>query len=272
MTCVCKRDGCSIKPTGDSLDARLLILLAHDQLGTWTQELDAELAHVVIALRGGPDDVSNLVRDVQALGLKRAIEKLLAHHPEAKHLVDQSTALLFLDIDGVLNTVQSYQRDDYFTRPVEPELMARLNRILRATAAKVVVSSSWRILPNHREILQSAGLEAEIVGATCSISDSMYPSAGRAGEILTWIETESPSAPTYVVALDDDADVAPLGEHFVWTNIHIGLTDTNVERAIHVLTKMPWLSSYAKIKASITCLTNNVGPRFDNLRYIGKRR
>lgn len=263
MACVCKRDGCSLKPIGESLDARLLILLAHDQLGTWTQELDAELAHVVIALRGEPTDGPMHVAHPMALGLKRAIAKLLAHHPEAKHLVDQSTALLFLDIDGVLNTVESYQRDDYFTRPVEPEFMARLNRILRATAAKVVVSSSWRMLPNHREILQSAGLdvEAEIVGATCSISDSLYPSAGRAGEILTWIETEAPKAPTYVVALDDDADVAPLGEHFVWTNIHIGLTDANVERAIHVLTKMPWLSSYAKIKANI-----------DNLRYIGKRR
>lgn len=115
MAYVCKRDGCGLKPIGDSIDARLLILVAHDQLGTWTQELDAELAHVVIALRGEPTDVAMHAAHPMALGLKRAIEKLLAHHPEAKHLFDQSTALLFLDIDGVLNTVQSYQRDDYFT-------------------------------------------------------------------------------------------------------------------------------------------------------------
>lgn len=47
--------------------------------------------------------------------------------------------LIFLDIDGVLDTYASrYQLD--------PVLMARLGTLLERSGAKIVVSSSWRAM------------------------------------------------------------------------------------------------------------------------------
>lgn len=66
-----------------------------------------------------------------------------------------SAPVLFLDIDGVLNSARWFSvraggdNRDGLTREeyqIDPDAVAILNRILGATGAHVVVSSTWRLL------------------------------------------------------------------------------------------------------------------------------
>ena len=90
--------------------------------------------------------------------------------------------LIFLDIDGVLNS------HDYFLkrysetgkmqggiRPesIDPDALRRLERILEETDAKIIVSSTWRLgqtVEQLQDLLESAGFlyPETIVGRTGS--------------------------------------------------------------------------------------------------------
>ena len=53
-------------------------------------------------------------------------------------------AVLFLDIDGVLHPVDA-EEDEFFGGPQ----MEQLHRIVEASGAQVVLSSTWRLSPVH---------------------------------------------------------------------------------------------------------------------------
>lgn len=54
--------------------------------------------------------------------------------------------IVFLDIDGVLNTPAT-PKSTKESRIVDPVLLARLNKSLQATNAVVVLTSTWRHEP-----------------------------------------------------------------------------------------------------------------------------
>src|SRR5687767_10572458 len=56
--------------------------------------------------------------------------------------------IVFLDIDGVLNTRRSCHAQRGRPRPFDVDAISALNRVLRQTGARVVMSSTWRIKPN----------------------------------------------------------------------------------------------------------------------------
>jgi hypothetical protein len=81
--------------------------------------------------------------------------------------------LLFLDIDGVLNAHES--DPDVLCGPIFRDKVRLLNRILRATDAKVVLSSAWRYIVHRGEatlqgmdwLLRSHGMLANrLIGVT----------------------------------------------------------------------------------------------------------
>ena len=66
---------------------------------------------------------------------------------------------LFLDIDGVLNHDKWFDSEHYKKHQenwkksmFDPECVARVNRILEVTGARLVVSSSWRTMGDLKEI------------------------------------------------------------------------------------------------------------------------
>jgi hypothetical protein len=61
----------------------------------------------------------------------------------AKIREDSRMKIIFLDIDGVLNCDKTPNPRN-FPYVVDKKLLARLNRLLERTRAKVVLSSSWR--------------------------------------------------------------------------------------------------------------------------------
>ena len=139
--------------------------------------------------------------------------------------------LLFLDIDGVLNTFATLGSSRAVTTngwpaPISRPLLARLKRVLERTNALVVLSTAWRLDELGRRALQvglaSAGIDnSRIVGAT------PYQGGGpRAHEISAWLQTYGPCAAWAAV---DDIDLwsespRAMESHAVRTSLATGLT------------------------------------------------
>lgn len=140
--------------------------------------------------------------------------------------------IIFLDIDGVLNchylTIGNIIVDGGTLNTV---LVEKLNTLIRETNAKVVISSSWRILNTQAEIidmLQSAGFQGEVIGMTprsCNI---------RGVEIHDWLKSRN-DVENYII-LDDDSDMLLWqASHFFNTDCEFGLTDKIVYKAARFL-------------------------------------
>jgi hypothetical protein len=165
--------------------------------------------------------------------------------------------VIFLDVDGVLNSETLYHTQDrqlhghsYYWNKLDPKAVARLQRIVEATGASIVVSSSWRIIDADYEALLSLlpefGCTAPILGRTCRYGhaievlgahDGRKPDHGgnvpRGWEIETWL-LENPGATSFCI-LDDDGDMDFLQDHLVQTSWKTGLLDEHVEKAINLL-------------------------------------
>lgn len=78
---------------------------------------------------------------------------------------------LFLDVDGVLNSVSWYRaewnKDHVYPQgDFDPKCVEIVNRIVKETGCKVVVSSSWRAEINLQSIFDKAGLKFKIHSIT----------------------------------------------------------------------------------------------------------
>ena len=174
---------------------------------------------------------------------------------------------IFLDIDGVLNSeafalkLEERHRALGHEDPARPkrettcdcfklyhqidrEAVARVNQLVAATSAKIVVSSSWRKLfdlPELERILVEHGLVAEIIGATPEghAEPEMFTVYGslermyRGYEIDFWLR-KHPEVDRFVI-LDDGSDMEMHKNRLVQTDCENGLLDEHVELAIRVM-------------------------------------
>lgn len=152
--------------------------------------------------------------------------------------------ILFLDIDGVLNSRTFYKKraasgiwyakEDYIKEQFDPDAVARLNQIIEATGAQICVSSTWRLSHSVfalQKIFNDVGIKGEIVGKTQNLSgDHKYP---RGYEIEAWINAGN--VQNYVVLEDDVVDMDMLKGHVIRTTFEYGLLDKHVETAIKIL-------------------------------------
>lgn len=157
--------------------------------------------------------------------------------------------LIFLDIDGVLNdhTVP----DGVLCGQIQPCKIAILNDILRATDARIVVSSAWRYLVHRGEmnlrglswLLQSHGLLADkLVGITTKDTEPL----SWDGNPASWVHTEERGAQIsaylaahpcsrYCVIDDLDLGISAAGHPFVQTDSKVGLTYRDAAKVIELL-------------------------------------
>lgn len=108
----------------------------------------------------------------------------------------------------------------------------RLNRIVRATGAGVVVSSTWRHvhpIGRLRMLLRARGFVGSIIGATPAIRR-----AKRGVECLAWLASRRRQVASFV-ALDDMDDYEPMLGRLVQTSPRDGLQDSHVSAAIDLL-------------------------------------
>jgi len=161
--------------------------------------------------------------------------------------------LIFLDIDGVLNNHVVLKNG---INSIDRQNVEQLNILIRATDARVVISSAWRYmilggamtLEGFRYMLMAHGLtsEARIVGHTCS--DEAMPERGD--QIALYLATEAtPAARKHYVILDDGSEL-PQGDNrttmsqsltgahgYRWVLVDgsRGLTAPDVEKAVAIL-------------------------------------
>jgi hypothetical protein len=156
--------------------------------------------------------------------------------------------LIFLDIDGVLNSAATFQalaeghgcHANGF-RAMCPEMVARANRLIRESGAHVVVSSSWRgTVTSTGQILRNNGLKCRVIGCTprlgreVVIDDKVYLEGERGHEIQAWLDWYRRPVESLVI-LDDGDDMAHLKDRLVQTDWAVGLQDADVERALALL-------------------------------------
>jgi hypothetical protein len=166
--------------------------------------------------------------------------------------------IVFLDIDGVLNSADSRRRVVLGTtdpkipnaRLLDPQAIALLNSILARTEADVVLSSSWRYyvsVPKMQKMLEYHGFRGRLLARTPIVAElPMYRgntaaelvqigqgSHERGIEIQQWLDEQGP-VQSYVI-LDDDDDMANLMPQLVHTSFEHGLTRADALRAVEIL-------------------------------------
>ncbi len=101
--------------------------------------------------------------------------------------------LLFLDIDGVLNT-----SGKYFNKDLNAGCLHQLERVLRATGADVVISSQWRC---HKYMMEFLKPLIESMGSKIAGSTKQIDLYKRIEEIENFLERVEPP---FVFAVIDD--------------------------------------------------------------------
>lgn len=168
----------------------------------------------------------------------------------------QGLKVIMLDIDGVLNSEESIHRrikmarQGYLDRdeadfPVTP-MVGYLNKIIEYTNAKIVISSTWRILhplegtdeskgtrfrKGLKDIFKQSGILGEIIDITPNKKSGI-----RGEEIKEWLNNH-PEVTNYVI-LDDNSDM--LEEqlpYFIQTTWKKGLEEQHADKAIEILNK-----------------------------------
>jgi hypothetical protein len=152
--------------------------------------------------------------------------------------------LIFLDIDGVLNSDNTDFDPD--TAPLDPLNIGPFNRIIAATGAKIVVTSTWRFftsLENIASYFAEASIEGEIIGMTPDLRGGDDPPIEieytRGEEIYEWLKKQGEEDPENCgrrfVILDDRCDIEPFLDRHIMTRSRSGLVDAEADRAIEML-------------------------------------
>jgi len=152
--------------------------------------------------------------------------------------------ILFLDLDGVVNSHDFWRKRgvrapnmDWWMHQFDTELIGLVNIIVEKTGAKVVISSTWRILstlPELRYMLSFKGLTGDVIDVTPCGSTAPNNHVYRGSEIQAWLDSQIEVIENFVI-LDDDSDMLHLMPYLVKTSITTGITMAQVERAIEVL-------------------------------------
>lgn len=142
--------------------------------------------------------------------------------------------VIFLDIDGVLNSSRSCYAFGGFPHDFGTAAMARFDHVAIAlirkacelTDASIVLSSTWRLLHSVHECAN--GLDLPIFDKT--------PGGGgfRGAQIQEWLDAH-PEVEKWVI-VDDDSDMLDSQKpQFVQTDFQNGLSYDNYQQIVHLL-------------------------------------
>lgn len=147
---------------------------------------------------------------------------------------------IFLDVDGVLNNRYTRVRTGEGWCFVDDFLVRRVRKIVDATGALIVLSSTWRDEWNREdESLNGPDfneLRAKFREFGMDFFDrtGAWQTRGRGWEILEWLNGREVDS---FVILDDWDDMGPISDHLIWTNPTYGLTEEQVQEAIEILNR-----------------------------------
>ena len=166
--------------------------------------------------------------------------------------------VLFLDIDGVLNSGESFHVNHQARLAAEERgeikigstgenlrygwpyahlytpHIENLNRIITETGAKIILSSTWRKYNNVQEIstwMKTKGFQFRdsVIGQTQNFNLSY----GRGYEIQDWLN-QNCDVEKFVI-LDDDSDMHHLMPYLIHCDGRFGLSKENADETIALL-------------------------------------
>ena len=153
-------------------------------------------------------------------------------------------SLLFLDVDGVLNSQATRENGDHMPAP---ELLDNLASIVRTTSSKIVLSSTWRLEGHSRHAVEHA-LASRNIKLLDSTAD-LTCRGDRVDEVLAWM-TDHPEYAVQAWIAVDDMDLIKMNSkllavNFVRTCDSVGLVTAKVTEAIRKLSAQQHLGSGA---------------------------
>lgn len=153
--------------------------------------------------------------------------------------------IIFLDIDGVLNSADYFDQTKHCKgySEINPEKVKLLKEIIDRTSAEIVLSSTWRDLgkrKNEPEHPMYTYLTDTLKGYGMEIIDhTPYIGQDRPKEIKSWLNNQ-PNQEIRFVSLDDDFekedyDKYGIGSCLVKTDFSTGMAEEHVKRAVELL-------------------------------------
>ena len=148
--------------------------------------------------------------------------------------------VIFLDIDGVLNHKQFFEKkkellyESYIKLPFpfdsfDVNIIHNLNKFWeKYTDVKLVISSSWRWDSDLDKILKQVGLRKKVDNITPTIISNH-----RGEEIDIFLEKYK--VKNYVIIDDVDDMLEHQKEHLILCDDNVGLTQENLEKVIEIL-------------------------------------
>lgn len=128
--------------------------------------------------------------------------------------------VLFLDMDGVCNCLANFQNEHQGVYQIDPDMMARVQRIVRETGCEVVLSSSWRMDSDGRDAVKKHVKLRDITPVRGGL---------RGEEVKIWLRWH-PEYEVYAI-LDDSSDFYGY-QHLFRTRWDTGLTDEIADAVI----------------------------------------
>jgi len=141
--------------------------------------------------------------------------------------------LIFLDVDGVLNSRITFTRARTTSGiiGIDPYLTILVDRILQATGAKVVLSSSWRHSDEGMAMVNKA---IPLIDKTPSCCTGI-----RGAEIYAWMSRNVPyeiSDEVKYAIIDDESDMLIWQkDNFFQTSFETGITEEIAQKIINHL-------------------------------------
>ncbi len=155
--------------------------------------------------------------------------------------------IIFLDIDGVLVNHETVCKHVTFEgrrfNPFHPACVAQLNRIIEATDAEIVVSSSWRCDGPMWDALlfyfTNQGICKRPIDRTPDLpilsKGGVFQAVQRGEECMKWLVDNN--GWSNFVAIDDNSDFDAIRENFVHVKngMEKGLEAHHADLAIEIL-------------------------------------
>ena len=172
--------------------------------------------------------------------------KLGSSGEEEEDLISAATAALagqtrviFLDVDGVLNSRNS--RDATNSDVPPPDIMENLKFLIDNTQCKIILSSTWRLADHKRHQLEHLFLQygLSVNGSTPDLEK--VAKGDRVDEILLWLEMRAAkSEHVHAWIAIDDMDLLRMNprlssQNFVHTSDNVGLNAEKTEEALNKL-------------------------------------
>lgn len=150
--------------------------------------------------------------------------------------------IIFLDFDGVMDTSflkisltkERQALSDRYGLLFDKKCVRNLKKIIDATNADIVVTSSWK-LDMNLEKLQEMWKYRKLPGKIIDVTPNLIGS--RSDEISSWLEAHKDIDIQYVIIDDMSADYfdTPLADHLFNVNPYVGLDGRTADLVIKFL-------------------------------------